>query len=168
MLKKVVKLLHELGAIGFMGSLAACLVLVATSPKEPGIAYAAVRAAIAAVVHWLLVPSLVVVLISGLLAIMVNDAYLGAGWAWAKALLGLSMFEGALVTIGSSARRALQLSSSAAAGQGDPNQLREVLRTEWGGIWLLLALCIANVVLAVWRPRFERRMDRSPTDGPSG
>jgi uncharacterized membrane protein len=160
MLKRFVKLLHEVGAIGFMGSLAACLVLVATSPKDPGIAYAANRAAIFAVVHWLLVPSLVVVLISGLLAIAVSDAYVNAGWAWAKALLGLSMFEGCLVTIGSSARRALQLASAAAAGQGDPTQLSEVLRTEWGGIWLLLALCIANVVLAVWRPRFQRRVDR--------
>jgi hypothetical protein len=46
----------------------------------------------------------------------------------------------------------------AASGAPDPAQLAEVLRTEWGGLWLLLSLALANIVLAVWRPKFSRRL----------
>jgi hypothetical protein len=102
------------------------------------------------------VPSLAITLITGLAAIAANDVYINAGWAWAKALLGISMFEGTLLTIGGSARRAAELSALAAEGQGDPAMLAEVIRTEWGGLWIMIALSIANIVLAVWRPRFHR------------
>jgi hypothetical protein len=154
----VLKALHELGAVGVMGSFAACLVLVATAPSQPPAAYAAVRHGIAAIAQWLLVPSLGLVLVSGLLALAINKAYHDAGWAWLKALLGIGMFEGTLLTVGASARRAADLSAMAASGAPDPAQLAEVLRTEWGGLWLLLSLALANIVLAVWRPKFSRRL----------
>jgi hypothetical protein len=73
-----------------------------------------------------------------------------------KALLGISMFEGTLLTVSASARHAADLSALAAAGSPDPVQLAEVLRTEWGGLWILLTLSIANIVLGVWRPRLSR------------
>jgi hypothetical protein len=165
MLKRAIKLIHEIGAIGVMGSLAACLVLAATAPTHSLIAYAAVRQGIATLTQWLLVPSLAAVLISGLLAIAANPAYKDAGWAWLKALLGISMFEGTLLTVGASARRAAELSAAAVAGQGDPLQLAEVLRTGWGGLWIILALSLANVVLAVWRPAlFRRAVHSTPRD----
>jgi len=156
MLRRSLKLLHELGAIGVMGSYASCLVLVATSPPSRSLAaYAAVRQAIAAISHWLLVPSLALVVVSGLLAIAANKAYLDAGWAWFKAALGLGMFEGTLLTVAGSARRAAELSALAVNGQPDPNALAQVLHAERGGLCLLLVLSLANVVLAVWRPRFR-------------
>ena len=34
---------------------------------------------------------------------------------------------------------------------------RLLLRTEWGGAWLMLGLGLVNIVLAIWRPRFTRR-----------
>ena len=68
-------------------------------------------------------------------------------------LLGLGVFEGTLVTVNASARRAAELAAMAVGGQGDPAQLAQVLRTERGGLWLLLALSLLNIVLAVWRPR---------------
>ena len=154
----MLKALHELGAVGVMGSFAACLVLVATAPSQPPAAYAAVRHGSAAIAQWLLVPSLGLVLVSGLLALAINKAYHDAGWAWLKALLGIGMFEGTLLTVGASARRAADLSAMAASGAPDPAQLAEVLRTEWGGLWLLLSLALANIVLAVWRPKFSRRL----------
>jgi len=157
MLRKFLKTLHEIGAIGVLGSFAACLVLVATAPKQPLVAYAAVRQSIAAITQWLLVPSLAVVLISGLLAIAANRAYVDAGWAWVKALLGISMFEGTLLTVGAGARHAAELSAAAASGQADPAQLAEVLHSEWSTLWLLLSLSIINILLAVWRPRLTRR-----------
>ena len=157
MLAKSLKSLHEIGAIGTLGSLAACIVLLATAPATSAVAFAAVLQGIASISKWLLVPSLVMVLISGLLAIAANEAYKSAAWAWVKALLGLGTFEGTLLTVGSSARHAAELSALAAAGQGDPAQLAQLLRTEWGGLWILAALALVNIALAVWRPRLYRR-----------
>ena len=152
-MKRLLKILHAIGAMGVVGSFAACLVLVLKGPTEPLIAYAAVRQAIALITQWLLLPSLVIVVTSGLLAIAANRAFHNAAWAWVKALLGLSMFEGTLLTINASARRAGELTALAVSGQGDAAQLAELLRTERGGLWLLLTLSLANIVLAVWRPR---------------
>ncbi len=156
MLKRLLKILHEIGAVGAMGSFAACLLLVIKGPTHPPVAYAAVCQAIATITQWLLLPSLGMVLLSGLLAIAATKGFHNAGWAWAKALLGLSVFEGTLVTINASARRAAELAAMAANGHGDPTQLAQVLRTERGGLWLLLALSLVNIVLAVWRPRIYR------------
>jgi len=159
MYRRLIRFLHEIGAIGVLGSLAACVVLVATAPADSTVAYAATRHGIEAVSRWLLVPSLLLVIVSGLLAIIATRPYMDAGWVWVKALLGISMFEGTLLTISASSRRAAELSAQAAAGQGDPAQLAEVLRTEWGGLWILIAVSVANIVLAVWRPRLGKRSD---------
>lgn len=157
MLGKSLKSLHEIGAIGTLGSIAAAIVLLCTAPKGSPIAYAAVLGGIAAIAKWLLVPSLALVLISGLLAIAANEAYKSAAWAWVKALLGIGTFEGALLTVGASARHAAELSALAASGQGDPAQLALMLHTEWGGLWILATLALINILLAVWRPRLYRR-----------
>ncbi len=157
MLKRVLKALHEVGAIGVMGSFAAWIVLVATAPRDSVIAYAATRRDIAAIAEWLLVPSLALVLISGLLAIAATSAYKDAGWAWLKALLGISLFEGTLLTVGAGARRAAEISALAASGRGDAGQLHEILKSEWGTLWVLLGISLANILLAVWRPRLLRR-----------
>jgi hypothetical protein len=157
LLQKLLKILHEVSAVGVLGSFAACLVIIVTGPSQQSlVAYAATRHAIAEICRWMLVPSLAVALISGLLAIAANRAYANAGWAWVKALLGIGMFEGTLVTVGASARHAAELSALAVAGNPDPVQLAGVLRTEWGGLWMLLVLSLVNIVLGVWRPRFGR------------
>jgi hypothetical protein len=157
MYRKVLKVLHEIGAVGVLGSLAACVVLVVTAPTESLVGYAAVRQGIAEISKWLLVPSLAITVITGLAAIAATDAYINAGWPWVKALLGITLFEGTLLTIDRSATRAAELSALAADGRGDPALLAEVVRTEWGGLWLIIALSVANIVIAVWRPRFDRR-----------
>jgi hypothetical protein len=157
MLGKSLKALHEIGAIGSVGGFAASIVLLATAPTTSPLAFAAVLQGIASISKWLLVPSLAIVLISGLLAIAATEAYKNAAWAWVKALLGIGTFEGTLITVGSSARRAAELSALAVSGRGDPAQLAQVLRTEWGGLWILSALALINIGLAVWRPRLYRR-----------
>jgi uncharacterized membrane protein len=159
MYRRFIKILHEIGAVGVLGALAACVVLVATAPTDSLVAYAATRHGIASISKWLLVPSLLLVIVSGLLSIVATRAYMDAGWVWVKALLGISMFEGTLVTISASTRRAAELSAQAAAGQADATQLAEVLRTEWGGLWILIAVSVANIVIAVWRPKLSRRSD---------
>jgi hypothetical protein len=160
MLKRILKALHEIGAVGVMGSYAAWLILVIAVPTDSLVAYAAVRRGIAAIAQWLLVPSLGLVLVSGLLAIAATTAYKDAGWAWLKALLGISVFEGTLLTVGAGARRAAELSALAASGHADSAELAHVLRAESGTLWLLLGLSAANIVLAVWRPRLLPRSPR--------
>jgi hypothetical protein len=157
MIKRLVKLTHELAAMGVVGGFAACLLLITMAPTDSAVAYAASRQAIADLCRWLLVPSIALVIISGLISIAIHEAYKDAGWAWIKALLGISMFEGSLLTVISSARNAAALAHEAVAGAGDPARLAEIQRTEWGGLWILLAVAVANIVLAIWRPRFSSR-----------
>jgi uncharacterized membrane protein len=161
MYRRLLKALHILGAIGFMGGLAAILVLVANTAVEPTASFVAVRDGIALLNKWLLTPSLLIVLVSGLLAIAATNAYKDAGWAWMKALLGVVTFEGTLLTIVGSGRKAAEQAAAAVAGQADAmTQVTALLRTEWGAVWLMLGLGFVNIVLAIWRPRFTRR--RSP------
>lgn len=158
MYRKLLKLLHEVGAVGVMGALAAYIVLVATAPQDSLVEYAAVRRGIAALTQWLLLPSLVLVLISGLLAIAATRAYMDQGWPWLKALSTFAMFEGTLLTVNASARKAAEISALAAStGETSPELLAPVLRTEWIGLWAILALSFGNILVAVWRPRLRRR-----------
>jgi uncharacterized membrane protein len=160
MYRRLLKALHTLGAIGFMGGLAAILVLVANTAVEPTASFAAVRNGIALINKWLLTPSLLIVLVSGLLAIAATNAYKDAGWAWMKALLGVVTFEGTLITIVGTGRKAAEQATAAAAGQADAmTQVTELLRTEWGAAWMMLFLGLVNIVLAIWRPRFTRRRE---------
>jgi hypothetical protein len=119
-----------------------------------------VRQNVATIMNWLLMPSLVAVLLSGLLAIAANSVYHNAGWAWVKALSGIAMFEGSFLVIGASTRRVAEISTALASGHADA--VHAIDRSEWGTLWLLLALSIANIGLAVWRPRFTRAQP-SPT-----
>lgn len=156
-MRRTLKVLHELAAVGMMGSLAACVVLILSSTTDSPAQFAAIRHAIALVHKFLYLPSLALALISGLLAIAATRAYQDAGWAWIKALTGVSMFEGSLLTIVGPAKKAAVLAEQALSGAGDPAALAHLLHTEWSGTWVMLALATANVVLGVWRPRFGGR-----------
>jgi hypothetical protein len=167
MFRKSIKVLHEIGAIGVLGALVACVVLVATAPDQSLAEYAAVRRGIAALSKWVLVPSLLLVLVSGLAAIAANRAYIDAGWAWIKALSGIVIFEGTLMNIDGTAQRAAELATAAVAtgipggaggagaAEADAALLAALLRTEWLGLWTMIALALANIVIGVWRPRLR-------------
>ncbi len=142
------KTLHDIASIGFGGALAACLVINLLARRASPEEFSAMRHAFSVIAQYLLIPSMAVVVVSGLIALVATRAYMDAGWAWVKALLGLSVFEATLVTVGASSRQA----ELAAAG-ADPALLASLLHSERNTIWLLLALTVANVVLAVWRPR---------------
>jgi hypothetical protein len=146
--RRTLKALHEIAAIGVGGGLAACLVIGATANAASPEELATARRAIAAVARYMLVPSLALVLVTGLLAMVATRAYRDAGWAWLKALLGLSVFEATLVTVGASGRLA-----ELATARADPSLLASLWHSERNTLWMLLGLSVANVVLAVWRPR---------------
>ncbi len=143
------KVLHEVAAIGFGGGLAACLLINGLADRASPEAFASARWLYAAIAQYLLVPCMAVVVVSGLVALAATRGYLDAGWAWLKALLGITVFEATLVVVGSGSRQAALL----AAFTADPTALQALLRAERNTLWLLVALCVVNVVLAVWRPR---------------
>ena len=142
------KALHDIASIGFGGGMAACLVINLVANRASPPEFAAARHAFAAIAQYVLAPSMAVVVVSGLIALAATRGYHDAGWAWLKALLGLSVFEATLLIVGSSRKQA-----EFAAAAADPTLLDALLRSERNTLWLLIALSIANVVLAVWRPR---------------
>lgn len=145
--RRLLKALHEIATIGVGGGLVTCLIIGMT--VDPGAAsdFASSRRIIAAIASYLLLPSMGLVLVSGLLSIAATRGYHNAGWAWLKLLLGISVFEATLLTIGASTQLA-----ELTAAQADPELLATLLRSERNTLWVLIGLCIANVVLAVWRP----------------
>ena len=142
------KTLHAVASIGYGGALAACLVINMVASRTSAAEFEASRRLFAAIAQYLLLPSMAVVVVSGLIALAATRAYMDAGWAWLKALLGLSVFEATLVAVGSSQHQAEFAAAAANLGVIDA-----MLRSERNTLWLLIAVSAANVVLAVWRPR---------------
>jgi hypothetical protein len=156
-MRKLLKFLHTLGGIGLTGALAVQLLMLQSMPETSDlIAYAAAREQMGVVATWLLFPSLALVLVSGLLSMAWTDAFHGAGWVWMKLALGVSVFEGTLIAVQGPAKREAARAAQALAGEFDPALLGATAMSEYKSTLVILGVAIANVVLAVWRPRFER------------
>lgn len=144
-----------MGAIGLMGATAALLVLLAQLPAPTSIAeYAALRAAMASVGSFVLFPSLGLMLVAGLLSMAYVRAFHNAGWAWAKAISGIIVFQAGLIGVLGPLRQEAERSAQALVGGIDPATLASSITAETRTLWLLMVICIANVVLGVWRPQF--------------
>ena len=163
-MKKTLKFLHLVASAGLLGGLATYLVLAILAPGESPAEFAAIRRGIHLVAEWLILPSLLVALVSGLLSIAVHRPFMNLGWPWLKALMGLAMFEGTLLAVQSNARRGAELASKALSGEGDPAALAELLRHERAGVWMIVALSVANIVVGVWRPRLSWRWSERSQD----
>lgn len=144
------KATHDIASIAFGGALAACLVINVMANRQSSTEFAASRQLFAAVAQYVLIPSMAVVVVSGLIAMMATRGYQDAGWAWVKALLGISVFVATVRLVGTSSAP-VELAAAAA----DPALVDTLLRSERNMLWLLIALCVVNVVLAVWRPRMS-------------
>jgi hypothetical protein len=172
--RKTLKILHTLATAGIVGGLAAYMILLVTAPQDTPQAYADLRASIAALSNYLLLPSLAVVLVSGLFAMVVHSPYLDKGWVWLKAGSGILMFKGVLTIIGAKADYAASVSARIAEGEEAAAVLERALAYEWTTLWIMLALSVANVVLGVWRPKLSRdakaerssKRDAKPEGGP--
>lgn len=157
-MRKLLKFLHTMGAIGFTGALAALLVIHTTLPDPSELErFAQLRIAQGAVAKYLLLPSMGLVLVSGLLALIPTPAYQSAGWVWAKLITGITIFEGTLVAVQGPMQRAAERARGALVGEVPVAELGAALGSEWGSFWVIMTVAVANVVLGVWRPRFRRR-----------
>ena len=156
-MRKTLKIFHTVGACGMVGALVAALVLIYLMPTPTDAAFADMRRAIALFSNYILMPSLGVVLVSGLLAMAAHPPYMSKGWALLKAGFGIIVFKGTLHLIGAHDDYANQLSAAVAEGTPLPaSALDGALAYENLMIWTLLWLSIANVVVGVWRPRFVK------------
>jgi hypothetical protein len=163
--KRLIKFAHTVSSLGLIGGLAAYMLLLWVWPEVTSLEeYTALRASLAAVSGWLLLPSMIIVLVTGLLAMAVHYPYHEAPWVWIKALSGILVFEATLASVDGPAQAAATLSAQALAGEIDAATLATQVRDEWGAWWALLFLAVANVALATWRPRFngawKRRRNR--------
>ena len=68
--------------------------------------YANLREAIHLASRWVITPSMLFVMVSGLLAMAVHHPFQNALWVWSKALMGLLIFEAVLASVDGPARRA--------------------------------------------------------------
>ena len=157
-MKTLLKIIHSLSAAGLIGALACYLILLGVAPPVESLAeYALLREAIARVSSWVLVPSLLGVLTSGLLSIAVYRPFHGARWAWAKALLGLPMFEGTLVAVVGPIGRTADLAVRRAAGDAEALTPVEMAGLEPGAVWVILAVSLASIAIGIWRPTLSWR-----------
>ena len=146
-----------MGSAGLLGAMASLVVMLSLSPAPSALTgYAAMRGAMGAVATWIFLPALAVTLMSGLLAMALNRAFLNAGWAWVKLATGVLMFEGGLVYVQGPMKQEAEQSARALAGLVDPAVLAVSLTGERGTLWVLLAVATANVALGIWRPRILR------------
>ncbi len=164
-MRKTVKLLHTMGAVGFIGAIAALIALHVSLPDPSDVErFAAVRIGMANIAKWILLPSMATVVCSGLLSMAVVPAYGSAGWAWAKLLSGILILEGTLVYVQAPMRRAGERAMAALSGDPQTVELGATLQPEWGSFWVIGAVGVANVVLGIWRPRFIRDDRPAPSE----
>jgi hypothetical protein len=159
-MRRLMKFLHTMGAVGLMGAAACLLVLIGFTPAPAALAeYARMRAAMGGIATWVFQPSLALTLIAGLLAIALNHTYQNAGWVWAKLATGVLIFEGGFTAILGPMQREAELSARALGGEVDLSALTGSTVAERTSLWVILAVATANVVLAIWRPRLTRIPD---------
>jgi hypothetical protein len=126
-------------------------------PQGSAAQYADMRHTINQICNLLLLPSLAIVLVTGLLSMAVHRPFQERRWAWLKALLGIGMFEATLAIIQSKANYAALTSAKMATGDAPADALASALSTEWSSLAAILAISIANIVLGVWRPALAKR-----------
>ena len=156
-MRRLLKFLHTMGAIGMMGSMASLLVCMIAAPSPANLSgYALIHAAMSDIATFVFFPSLALTLIPGMLAIAINRAFQNAGWAWAKLATGVLIFEGGLVYVEGPIREEATRSAAALAGTLPVAEITGSYGAEQSSMWALLGVCTANVVLGVWRPKLTK------------
>lgn len=154
-MRRLLKFLHTVGAAGLTGAVAAmAMVLVLAQGASSATEYLPIMLAMSKVAAWIIGPSMLLTVVSGLLAMVATPGFQNAAWVWVKAATGLLVLEGGLHVIGSIQEEAKR-SVGALAG-GDAASMAQVFQAQANTLWVLLAVAIANIALGVWRPRFPK------------
>jgi uncharacterized membrane protein len=154
--RRFLKFLHTLGAAGLTGAIAALAVVLILAPASTNTAGAAsIMVAMAKTAQWIVGPSMIATVVTGLLAMLATPAFYNAGWVWLKAATGLLILEGGLHVLGPLQEEA-QRGASALAGGSDPASVAHLFSAESNTLWVLLAVSVANIALGVWRPRMPK------------
>ncbi|MEO1252535.1 MAG: DUF2269 family protein [Pseudomonadota bacterium] len=151
-LRQILKITHTIAAAGLIGGLGCYLVIHFTASVDAPAAFAEQRQIIVTINKFVLLPSLALAIGSGILAMVVHQAFLDRGWVWIKAISGVLMFEGILV-VSAKARDTASLAERIANGEIPASELYASTSNETGLVSVVLGVSIANVVLGVWRPR---------------
>jgi hypothetical protein len=161
MWKNVVKLLHYAGLVGVAGGTVVALVLGDTIDVTSPSGTATVHAAIALVGSAVIVPSMVLVLLTGMLLVVARPQLISARWVWLKAALGVITGAVVLLALQPAFRAAAAMSADGALGERAIGPLASVVRAEHTAAWATLALVGVAMAVAVWRPRLGRPVRRS-------
>lgn len=156
-MRRLLKFLHTLGAVGLMGAMACFLVALTFAPPPAALdAQVALMGAMGRIATWVFLPSLALTLIAGLLSMAVNPGFHDVGWVWIKAGTGILVFEGGFTAVIGPIQAAAKAAAGAAAGHVDPAVLARAFGGERLALWALMGVALANVALGVWRPRMPQ------------
>lgn len=155
-MQPLMKLVHLLSVIGFLGAAAVALVLAAGAPRTTAEAFAVARADVYVVCFYVACPALLLALTTGVV-LMVNRAGLvHARWVQVKAGLGTAIAAVTLLAWLPAVNRIAAYAQSAAFGSPvlDAQRAGEHLELLAGATVLVLA--VLAVTVAVYRPRWGR------------
>jgi len=157
--RKALKFCHTLGGVGLLGTLLTLIIVfvMLPDPTQDIAGYAALTELVDRLARWVLLPSLILTLVSGLLSIGAVTAFHGAGWAWLKLATGVVMFEGTLLAVQGPIQREANLTRQYLSGEVEAAALASSFETISYSIFVLGSVAVANVVLGIWRPRLGRR-----------
>lgn len=151
-MRRFLKFLHTTVGAGMTGAVAALAVaLMAGHTAQSTPETLAVLRAMTHIAAWIIGPSLVLTVMSGLAAMAVTPAFQDAGWVWAKAATGILLLQAGLHVIGP-----IQDEARDVAAGADAAGIARLVDAETNTLWLLLAVSVANIALGVWRPRFPK------------
>ncbi|MCA3213535.1 MAG: DUF2269 family protein [Burkholderiales bacterium] len=173
-MRRSLKFIHTVGTATLLGTLALQLVIAfrynALLAGDDAVA-AGARQVMVEVTRWVMGPSLVVVIVTGLLLMGLNRSFASAYWVWAKALIGLLLVKAVITVNDPVVHELMALVAQGIAGkEAALAELARLARMEWLGAWLSVALCVAAVAFGVWRPTLEGKPKAasrtSPADRP--
>ncbi len=155
-MRRLLKFLHTLGAAGLTGAIAVLAVVLVLAPTSISTAGSvSILVAMAKTAQWIVGPSMVATVVTGLLAMLATPVFYDAGWVWLKAATGLLVLEGGLHVLGPLQEEAKRGASALASG-ADPASVAHLFSAESNTLWVLLAVSVANIALGVWRPRLPK------------
>jgi len=155
-MRRLLKFLHSVAGAGLMGGVAALAVVLMLTPASVGDAgYASLMIGMSKLGAWVIGPSVVLTVITGLLSMLVHPPFQDAGWVWIKAATGILVLLAGLHIIGPLQEAATRAERGLAIA-ADAAHTARAFDAEIGTAWVLLGVSVVNIALGVWRPRFQQ------------